>query len=528
MYNRGKWNRAADALSRNPPQKECLHMFLDNDCDDLVEVDDIPELAIAELSGMDESITLDEVKSHTSNDSLMGALATMIQTGFPPTRHLTDEGVRDFFNVKEHLWLNNGLVMFKNRLVIPRTLRTGILRSLHSAHQGIEGMRSRASNSVYWPGINHDIKQTRINCKSCNKISPSQAQEPLQMLPSSDYPFQHICADAFQIGRSHYVVVVDRFSGWFLVYHVKTAVTSKHLINMFRSVFASYGAAEKLYTDGGLPFQSREMNFFLNQWKVEHVTSSAGYAQGNGRAELAVKSAKRLLMENLGEGGNVNNDKAAKALLQYRNTPLKGIGLSPSQILFHRNMRDSIPVDPKQLRPHQVWLTAAANRERLVEERNNQIKQRYDTFSKNLHPISIGSKVAIQNMATKRWNRHGTVVEAKGRKYTIRVDESNTVITRNRKFLRIIQDMTPLIHTTTPSQQNPSVTDASQENPSVTDASQKNPSVIDSSNQESTGPVIQERSLRVETEGDNAAEQPSKLPLMLRRLQSYNKPGLKE
>ena len=140
----------------------------------------------------------------------------------------------------------------------------------------------------------------------------------------------------------------------------------------------------------------------MHDWKVNHITSSDGYAQANGRAELAVKSAKRILMKNLGPAGTVNSNKVSKALLQYRNTPLKGVGLSPSQILFNRTLRDGIPVDPARLRTHQIWSMAANNREKAVEARNVAIEKRYNTFSKPLSSISIGSKVLIQNPRTKR------------------------------------------------------------------------------------------------------------------------------
>ena len=74
----------------------------------------------------------------------------------------------------------------------------------------------------------------------------------------------------------------------------------------------------------GSLFSHEKLKVFFRHWNVEHITSSAGYPQANGRAELAVKSAKRMLMNNLGPGGNVENDKVSRALLQYRNTPIKG------------------------------------------------------------------------------------------------------------------------------------------------------------------------------------------------------------
>ena len=60
------------------------------------------------------------------------------------------------------------------------------------------------------------------------------------------------------------------------------------------------------------------------KWRV----SSAYNPQSNGRAELAVKTAKRLLRENISLSGDLNTDSTARALLQYRNTPLQDLGVA--------------------------------------------------------------------------------------------------------------------------------------------------------------------------------------------------------
>jgi hypothetical protein len=213
----------------------------------------------------------------------------------------------------------------------------------------------------------------------------------------------------------------------------------------------------------------------------------------------------------------VENDKAARALLQYRNTPIKDIGLSPAQILFHRNLRDSIPVDPQYLRPHKSWLMAATNREKLMEERNAALSKRYNTFSKTLPVISIGSNVIIQDPNTRRWNRHGIVVEMEGRKYTIRINGSNRIVTRNRKFLKVDNqdhqedhcDIFPLTQDQSNVQEMP---ESGNEETHVEDSNIEDDNIAHSS-----VPV-----------NESAAEATCHVPLMLRRLQPFNNPGLKE
>ena len=75
-----------------------------------------------------------------------------------------------------------------------------------------------------------------------------------------------------------------------------------------------------------------------------------------------------------------------------------------------------------------------------MEKRNVRIKSRYDTFSKPLEEIPVGSAVIIQNPTSKKWKRRGKVVQVEGRRYIIRVNGSNKIITRNRRFLKQIDE----------------------------------------------------------------------------------------
>ena len=443
--NKGKWHRGPDSLSRSPHLNCCqmLSLFtVSNEEESRLNGIDLavpPALAINEISE-EMSISISEVKRAMSSDTSMDKLLFTIQNGFPPTEHLTDPSIRSFFNVRDNLWIQEGIIMFKSRIVIPKALRERALQILHGAHQGVEGMRSRASKSIYWPGLNVAIKQKRENCQTCNAIAPSQPREPICFTPPSQYPFQQICIDAFELQGKHYLAVVDKFSGWLMIYHIKCHPQCRHVISCLRSIFSTYGVPEILFSDGGLPVQGQEVKDFLNIWKVDHKTSSAFYPQANGRAELAVKTAKRLLKDNTATDGSLNTNKASRALIQYRNTPLLHLGLSPAQVLFHRTLRGGLPAHHSSLKPNRLWVIAASQRERAFARRNADTTLRYNRASKHLPILSIGQDVIIQEVAlgNKRWMRYGTIVERVGRKYTIRVHGSGRVITRNRKFLKAV------------------------------------------------------------------------------------------
>ena len=71
----------------------------------------------------------------------------------------------------------------------------------------------------------------------------------------------------------------------------------------------------ELASDGGREFTDDATCEFLRRWGVKHKLSSAYHPQANGRAEVAIKSAKRLLRSNVGPTGTLDYARFLRALL---------------------------------------------------------------------------------------------------------------------------------------------------------------------------------------------------------------------
>ena len=103
-----------------------------------------------------------------------------------------------------------------NRIVIPKTMRSQILEALHEPHAGIVRTKKLARYLYFWPGMNADIKAIVENCNECQVLRPSLAAEPLQPHAPADHPMSDIALDLFEYHGTHYLVMVDRYSGFSL------------------------------------------------------------------------------------------------------------------------------------------------------------------------------------------------------------------------------------------------------------------------------------------------------------------------
>ena len=152
-------------------------------------------------------------------------LLSAIEDGFSEFKHQLLPPIREYHQFRKQLYSSDGVVIYKDRIVIPSSLRPTCLSALHAAHQGTLAMTAKAEASIFWPGIMNDIQATKTNCQHCNRMAPSQAA--LHPTPPTlpEYPFQCICADYFYYQGHTYLVIVDRYSNWPIVERAEEGAT---------------------------------------------------------------------------------------------------------------------------------------------------------------------------------------------------------------------------------------------------------------------------------------------------------------
>ena len=391
-------------------------------------------------------ISWQRIQQAHSDSPLCRDLRSLLDSGLPEDRASWPADLLPFYQVREDLDLIDGVLCCKERPIIPPELQKEALEHLHAAHHGTERMRARAAQTIFWPNMTVDIAAHKEACRGCLFRAPSQPA-PLPVDPAQpDFPFQQLAMDFFQVDRT-YLAIADRFSNWLTVLQLPRD-DAACLVTELRRFFTIHGVPENITSDNATVFASAATQDFLTRWGVEHRTSSPYYPRANKRAELAVKHAKRMAMENLGPKGSLDTDKFARALLAHRNTPDPRTGLSPAQIIFGRPLRDHLPAPLMRLKPRPEWCLTAEKREAALAKSVRRMDEHLRRGAKDLPPLSVGDSVAIQDPHTDgtpaRWSKTGIIVDILPHQtYSVRVDGSRRVTQRHRRFLRQFTPFAP-------------------------------------------------------------------------------------
>ena len=409
----------------------------------LEEFNNPPETLSASISAPPiQAITWSMLESACQACPQYQLLHSAILAGLSPDSKDWDQQLLPYFRHRHLLTTVGPVVLINDRPVVPLSLRPRVLDHMHAGHPGLSTMCQRMASSLYWPDYKQDLTRSKLSCSTCRSTAPSNPALPPSPPSAPKYPFQSIVCDFFTLSGKTYAAVADRYSNWLSILQLKRD-TSQELIDNMRNYFATFGIAELLSSDGASIFTSKLFSEFCTRWGIDQRISSAYHPRSNKRAEVAVKSAKRLIRDSLGPGGSLNTDALARALLSHRNTPDPVTGLSPSQIIFGRNLRDFTPCFPGHYTPRQEWRMTADQREVAMARRHVKTAEALHQGSRQLPPLIEGDFVSIQDQAgntPKRWSKTGRVLEALGHdSYLVKVDGSQRVTKRNRQFLRRVE-----------------------------------------------------------------------------------------
>ncbi|XP_059084405.1 uncharacterized protein K02A2.6-like [Tigriopus californicus] len=289
---------------------------------------------------------------------------------------MSGDQIPPFKSVWSNLSIQDGLAYVGFRVVVPHALRLEVLAKLHAGHQGIDCTRRLARQSVFWPGLNNEIKKYGL----CQQSRPDQQNEPPAADPIPSRPMDEVHMDLFEMEGNFYLAAVDRYTGFPFLHHWPRCPSSPQVFIALTSIFFLFGSPRGIRSDNGPQFSSIEFKKFLSRWNIMWKSSSLYNPQSNGLTERTVKTLKDTLRRL--QPHTIHSTAVYEALLSLRNTP-RPDGVPPAYCMFHRILRPQIPTNmlDRNLDLDQANSCRAIQSQKLINAKNN-IQNPYILLSK--------------------------------------------------------------------------------------------------------------------------------------------------
>ena len=281
-YKKGKQMYLADTLSRSYlPETHCSSVALE-----VASIDPLAGLALPQER-------LNQFRHASTDDPTLTELCRTIQVGWPASKSDLTESLHPYYDFRDELTTQDQLVFKGSLVVVPVALRREMMAVCHATHIGVEGCIRRARESMFWPRMATELKESISKCDICMTHRALPQKETLLQHETTPRPWAKAGADLCEMQGRTLLIVCDYFSNFIEVESLQTT-TTRAVCKVFRALFARYGVPDILMTDNGPQFRSAEFPTFSKVWGFQHQTSSPHYPQSNGKAENAVKTVKRL------------------------------------------------------------------------------------------------------------------------------------------------------------------------------------------------------------------------------------------
>jgi hypothetical protein len=330
----GKSN-TADGLSRLPIDGS------DSLCE---QTEDFAFSVISEA--VPAALKREDIEQASAKDNVLKLIRQAIGTG-----EWSSLSGSAYFTVRNELWTQGDIVMRNDRIVIPTEMQKTVLALAHEGHQGMTRTKARLRLKTWWPTMNSEAEEFIRACHACQLVGSRPRPEPIKSTQLPEGPWTDIAIDLCGPlpNGDQLFVIVDYFSRWPEVIWLKNTST-KTIIRCLESVFQTHGLPETIRSDNGPQFASQEFTAFCDYLNVQHKKGIPYWPQSNGEVERFNETMLKIVKIANAQKQDLK-EQLGNFLFQYRTTPHTTTGVSPSELLMGRKLRDKLPTLPILSRP---------------------------------------------------------------------------------------------------------------------------------------------------------------------------------
>ena len=238
-------------------------------------------------------LTVKDVAKATREDKVYGKLLSAIRSG---DLNKNDADMKPFNSLFEGLYVEQGVIFYGSRIVVPTKQQERLLVELHMTHMGIVKMKEVSRDYFWWPLINKQIEAIAKSCSGCNKYRKRPAPAPLCPWPYARRPMERVHIDYCEFKGKQLLIMIDAYSKYIWTHVMNTDTTALKTLAVLYGWFCERsGFPVTLVSDNGPQFTSQMFAEKMTKWGIKHILTPPYHPASNGLAEKAVDIVKTKL-----------------------------------------------------------------------------------------------------------------------------------------------------------------------------------------------------------------------------------------
>jgi hypothetical protein len=250
--------------------------------------------------------------------------------------------VRPFKDVLDQMVMFQGVLCVQNKMVIPVSMQTQLIKTAHFGHSGIKRTYELLKLNAWF--VNMKQLVTELITKCIFQVWTKRGVRTTVFMTETPPGPNHTAACDYKGPLANgnllfiYICVYSR-------YPIVIEVSSTSFIQLKKAldnIFGMFGNPVKLISDNGPPFTSYEMEEYCKSRGIYHQMVTPLWPNANGLAEKFIKNLVKVIEISKIENKPIS-DILPGYLMNYRATPHCTTNASPSKMFFNREMRTMLP-----------------------------------------------------------------------------------------------------------------------------------------------------------------------------------------
>lgn len=381
------------------------------------------------------AVSLKEIKKHSEEDEEI----TKTREGI--FHNNWDSLVNNYKIFETELCFHEGILLRRNKIVIPLKLRQRVLEAAHEGHPGIVAMKTRLRTKVWWPKIDKDAEKMVKACKGCTLVSAPNPPVPMKRRELPVEPWIDVAIDYLGPLPSgdHLLVIIDYYSRYKEIKAMKN-ITASETIKVLKEIFSRLGFPVTLTSDNAKQLTGGEFEDYCEENGITPYNTIPYWPQQNGEVERQNRDILKRLKISQIERKDWKQELLTY-LMMYNSTPHSVTGKTPAELFYRKQFRDKIPS-----------VTDIENRadDSEVRDRDKDRKEKGKQYSDRKRKavdseIEKGDKVYVKNMTKENKLSSNfnptthTVVDTKGGDMQVQNDETGQQYRRNVIHLKKVE-----------------------------------------------------------------------------------------